>query len=210
MQTIKRFRLIGITLAVACGLVLAHVVNKLFDDLDLANSLINNCWTLVGWGIVAGLLALVVWRRRGVLAWLGRHKKGVGYSAFAVAVLCSALIAIAVLNEREANAEAIRQSQEQERQRQAQLEKDATEQHGRVYEATQKHYQQFKSDHPRYKGDCEKFLKDEADAKLWDRNTIAQDGPLGATGVDSVLASQDYINLSPEAQREFRSYKCHI
>lgn len=87
--------LVGLALAVAGGLVLAHFVNKLLDDLDLANSLINNSGALAGWGIALGLLGLIVWKRSSILNWIDSHNREVVIGFCSVVLLCFVLIAIA-------------------------------------------------------------------------------------------------------------------
>lgn len=104
MQIINRHPLIAISLAVACGLALAHVVNRMFDAF-LADSL-ENFLTQYGWGLIfaAALLAVIVWRRRGIWAWLSRHKAGVAIGVVSVWAVCVVLIVAGSENERKAAA----------------------------------------------------------------------------------------------------------
>lgn len=101
IEKLKQYPLIGISLAVACGLVLVHILNQIWDAFwrdSLESFLAEDGWTLFGWVIAAALLTLIVRRRRSVLAWVGRHEKGIVIGAFVVFGICCGLIALRVSN----------------------------------------------------------------------------------------------------------------
>jgi uncharacterized membrane protein len=86
------------SLAIACGLVLAHVVNEMVDFLlldSLKNFVAGNSWMLFDLGIGAGLLTLIVWKRRTLLAWCDAHRTMVVAGSF----LVFALVALAVIHD---------------------------------------------------------------------------------------------------------------
>lgn len=77
IKRIKQYPLVGLSLAIAAGFVLAHVVNEIGDHLwgnSLEDFLVRNGWMLADLTVAAGLLALVLWKRRSILNWLRNHK----------------------------------------------------------------------------------------------------------------------------------------
>lgn len=101
LERLKRHPLIGISLAVACGLVLAHIINALLDNLwdyGFEGFLQQTGWPLFGWGVAAGLVFLTVWRRRLILGWFdsgdkfARRRKGAAVAAFSLFAIYIAVI----------------------------------------------------------------------------------------------------------------------
>jgi hypothetical protein len=95
MQIIRRYPFVGISLAVACGLVLAHVVNEALDYLWLNflwDFLAQNGWMLGDLAAAAGVLYLVLRRRRGILAWARGHMRWIAVGVFSFWAICSLLI----------------------------------------------------------------------------------------------------------------------
>ena len=75
LERLKQYPLVGLSLAIAAGCVLAHLVIETGDNLYE-----NNPDLLTDLAIAAGLLSLVVWKRRSILSWFGRHKRGLVFS----------------------------------------------------------------------------------------------------------------------------------
>ena len=93
-ERLKQYPLVGLSLAIAAGYVLAHVIIETGDNLyENDPDLLAN---LALWALAAGIVAAVVWQRRLILDWLGHHKREAWIGACSVGVLCSALIFIAV------------------------------------------------------------------------------------------------------------------
>jgi hypothetical protein len=81
--------LVGFSLAIAAGFALAHVVNEMGDYLGvkfLEDLLDKNGWMLADLAVAAGLLALIVWKRRSMLNLLRSHKTTVARVLFSLTV----------------------------------------------------------------------------------------------------------------------------
>jgi hypothetical protein len=73
IEKIKHYPLVGLSLAIAGGYVLAHLIIKTGDNLYEDNpDLLAN---LAIAAVAAAFLALVVWQRRSILNWLRNHKR---------------------------------------------------------------------------------------------------------------------------------------
>ena len=73
IEKIKQYPLVGLSLAIAGGYVLAHVIIKA-GDYFYEND--PDFWTDLAIGIFAVTsLSLVAWKRRGILNWLRNHKR---------------------------------------------------------------------------------------------------------------------------------------
>lgn len=100
IEKLKQYPLVGLSLAIAGGLVLAHLITKTGDILYEYNP--DLLATLVVWAVAIAFLSLVVWKRRSIRNWFGLHKKVTAYSAVALCGVICALFAIAASNERKA------------------------------------------------------------------------------------------------------------
>ena len=84
IERLKQYPLVGLSLAVAAGLVLAHLIIKTGDNLYENNPyLLANLALAV---VAAALVALVVWRRRSILNLLRNHKTTVARVLFSLTV----------------------------------------------------------------------------------------------------------------------------
>jgi hypothetical protein len=85
IEKLKQYPLVGLTLAIASGYVLAHMANKLVDDFwfdDLENFLLRDGWSAFWLAIAAALVLLAVWHRTRIASWVRKHKAGVTFTAF--------------------------------------------------------------------------------------------------------------------------------
>ena len=82
IERLKQYSLVGLSLAVTAGLVLAHLIIKTGDNLYENNPyLLANLALAV---VAAALVALVVWRRRSILNLLRKHKTTVARVLFSL------------------------------------------------------------------------------------------------------------------------------
>jgi hypothetical protein len=145
-----------------------------------------------------------------LLGWLRLHKKRVVGVAVGAVVLGCVCIALAVANASDQERRAAEYSRLWQQQYEDKQQREETTHHYEIYQGTQLRYRQFKNGHPKYTGDCERFLKDESDGKFLNANSFQNGGPVGEAGMTWLLASQESINLSAEEQQEIRHFKCNI
>lgn len=127
IEKLKQYPLIGIALALAGGLVLAHLINKTGDIL-YENDMLG---TVLAWTGAAAVVVVIVLWTRGKWSWLRRINKPLAFTALAVLWLgIFGLLAKIASDERKEKSErtVVYQEQlrqqlvadaEQERQRQA-------------------------------------------------------------------------------------------
>lgn len=82
-EKLKNYPLLGLTLAIAGGLVLAHLINKTGDYLYETDMLT----TAAACAVAIALICVAIWKRGSIFNWLGRHKRVLVESTAVVSLL---------------------------------------------------------------------------------------------------------------------------